>query len=151
MFYDLENTLIHHWTDKRPCWTEGNRKYRDECDPDVVGIFSLALWCDSNIHEFINGGVMDMIADAHGFYISEDHIVDVRDMWECEKFEDCPSDRHNEKEYFFYNWCNANKDTVLKGYKEVWLVDDTVEEGEDTESFDFKIVFRNPVVIKTFI
>jgi hypothetical protein len=44
----------------------------------------------------------------------------------------------------------ANEHGFLSKLDEVWLVDDTIDDGENND-FSFKVVFRNPVVVKSFI
>jgi len=48
------------------------------------------------------------------------------------------------------DWCVANEHGFLSKLDEVWLVDDTIDDGENND-FSFKVVFRNPVVVKSFI
>ena len=157
MFFDLENTLIHHWTDQRLCWQDNNRKFLGECQPDVIGIFSYALWCDENIDQFINGHMLPMIQDEYGIEVDQSLIIHVDEIMAAMNRSPFRAgrpevNRNNEKEYGFYDWCYANYASHLQGYDEVWLVDDTIDDGEDTDFFsDIKLVFRNPVVIQSFV
>lgn len=152
LFFDLENTLIEHWTDQRLCWTENNKKFLKECDPSTIGIFSFALWCDENIAILKNDGMLDMIEQEYGINISHDEIIHTNEMIEAAKVESGHNTQYpnsNNKEAYFLNWVCHNK-ARLSGYDEIWLVDDTVDPRVFTHN-GLRIIFKNPVEIQSFV
>lgn len=153
LFFDLENTLINHWTDQQLCWTEQNRRILETCEPCRIGIFSFALWCDENIKTFIYEGMKEMVEKEYEITVNADEIIHVNDMIDAYNnvnTEKSHPNGHNKKGYFL-SWLKANKHR-FKYYGSVWLVDDTIDDGSivDTE-WPFVIHFRNPVEIEDFI
>ncbi len=154
MMFDLENTVIQHWTDRSLCWVDSNTKFLQECQPDDVGIFSFALWCDENIKEFTDSGMKARLESVYDIVIPDNLIIHVDEMHAAtlqaaERDRSRVDGKNDEKFHAFYDWCEANQDSLSK-YDEVWLVDDTVDDEIITD-FDFKVVLRNPVVIQSFL
>ena len=151
MFFDLENTLIQHWTDRSLCWIPSNQKFIEECQADVYGVFSYALWCDENIAEFTNSGMRNQLERLYGIQFQDDLIIHTNEVIAASTKMREGVSRNDEKYYGFMEWCEVHQDgNRLSPFDEVWLVDDTIDDGVN-DDLRFKIVFRNPVVIQSFV
>jgi len=151
LYFDLENTLIEHWTDQRLCWQNNNRSIFDYHNHSKIGIFSFALWCDENIQTFINDGMMGMIQDEYGIEIDVDEIIHVNDMIEAYNTISGTTTEHpgsNNKVMYFEAWLDVNLPR-LDEYEHIALVDDTAEECMMSYGPENKHVvhYRNPTVI----
>ena len=153
LYFDLENTLIEHWTDQRLCWVEGNKSILHYHRPVTIGIFSFALWCGENIEQFIHGGMKNMIEQEYDIQIDTKEIIHVNDMIETYNLENDKSNHpgSNNKSQYFIAWAHSNIKR-LESYDNLVLVDDTIEEcmfniGEKPVYTHF----RNPVEIEDFI
>lgn len=150
LLFDLENTLIQHWTDRSLCWIKSNTGFLEIATPDVIGIFSFALHCQANIDEFIQGGMKEEIEKTYNISISEEYIVPVSVMLESTfHYRKQEVGTNDQKFYTFLDWCNSNQ-SVLSKFSEVWLVDDTVNPCE-INYFEFKVICKNPVVTISYI
>jgi hypothetical protein len=150
LLFDLENTLIQHWTDRSLCWVESNKEFLSLSQPDVIGIFSFALHCQENVDEFVGGGMKEEIEIMYDIEISEDYIIPVSEMFAASfNFRKLENGTNDQKIYTFLDWCDSNQEQLSK-FEEVWLVDDTIENSE-LNHFSFKIICKNPVVIQDFI
>lgn len=150
LYFDLENTLINHWTDQRLCWIEQNKNILKESAPAKIGIFSFALWCDENINTFINNGMKAMIENEYNVAIAEDEIIHVNDMIKAYNDVNVEASHPNgtNKTEYFLSWVTVNQNR-LDDYNNIWLVDDTVDPEKDSTIFltsSVNIHLRNPVV-----
>jgi hypothetical protein len=147
LYFDLENTLIRHWTDERLCWVESNKLILEHYKPKEIGIFSFALWCDENIKKFINEGMKDKIEETYGVLINVDEIIHVNDM--ISAYDKVNTDKNHpgsdNKYDYFMSWIRVNSDK-FRGFTELILVDDTVEDqyNQKIESVYPNVSFINP-------
>jgi hypothetical protein len=137
VFFDLEGTLINHWSDPTICNKESvaNVMRLDwiRNKPHVrVGVFSYAIWCDENLINFLNGEVITNIQKEHGFLIDPSLIIDVPTMARSIE-KSIPAGHQRElsvNDVWAYSKTHAFLDLVLWNY---WadmmvLVDDTVDD-----------------------
>ena len=108
------------------------------------------MWCDENISEFTDSGMRAKLESLYQIKFSDEYIIPVADIMSCLRTKREGVSRNDEKYYGFIDWCVANEHGFLSKLDEVWLVDDTIDDGENND-FSFKVVFRNPVVVKSFI
>lgn len=137
VFFDLEGTLINHWTDPTICNVESvqnvlNLPYIRDAKRKRFGIFSFALWCDENMVNFLNGEVIKTIQQEHGFEIDPSLVIDVPTM--AASIEKSQPPGHNKKlvvgDVWEYGKTHAFLDFFLWNY---WadmmiLVDDVVDD-----------------------
>lgn len=156
VFFDLENTLIRHWTDRELCNQDQIKKIietniKEYGDNIEYGIYSYALWCDGNVDEF-EENILGVIEKYYNISINKDLIIPVHEMCKASvlnhhALDKCDVGTHcmyYNKVHSFIDWVNT------QGSGDYILVDDTVKHyaSWEQEHNNSMVFFINPLELR---